>query len=208
MIKLEHKALLPMSFALCGALVISGLSVYYFKNKKDKQNAQLELAEKENQDAKKRLDSADKDLRLYQAYEDRYHKFEAMGLLNKEDRADFTEDIVKSGRDVGIFDLKIQMSPQSEWEEANDDASDQTFLSGAQWRRSEQEISFSALHEKDALDFFKALNWNGRLNQFEVCQISSKNITFEPTARNINIECRLNWSTLYMMPKEEVDDAL
>lgn len=198
--KIQYKKLVAVVVIFLVVFLAAVFSFYTLGNIKKEQNAQLLQAESGHAEAQKRLNSADKDLRLYRKYEDRYQKFEKMGLFNKEDRADLTENIVKAGKKIGVFDLTMQLTPQVTMD---DYTSNENYLSDAQWRRSEQKISFSALHEIDALNFFKALDWDKRLQQFETCEFASKDIVLSPRAKNITVSCNLNWSTLYLLPKED-----
>lgn len=201
--KIKYKKLVPVIFSLFVILLIAGVSFYFFNEKKSQQHNDLLTAEQNYLEAQARLDNADKDLRLYQQYEGRYQKFEAMGLFNKEERANLTENIVEAGKNTGVFDLKMELTPQIIMYEDLEYAVDETYLSDAQWRRSEQKISFSALHEIDALKFFQSLDWDTRLQQFERCTFSSQRVVLSPSAKNVAVSCQLNWSTLYLFPKED-----
>lgn len=202
--KINYKNLSVVILSLLCVLIMGVLSVWYIGNKRDEQNERLMQAEQDNIDARERLSSADKDLRLYQEYAERYQKFEAMGLFNQEDRAGMTENLVQASKKIGVFDLEMQLSAQNELDtQPNSSDSDVPYFSDAQWRRSHQNISFFALHEMDALKFFKALDWDKRLQQFERCEISSTRISMSPSAKNIKVSCSLNWSTLYLLPKEK-----
>lgn len=201
--KIKYKKLLPITFILFVILLIAGVSFYFLNEKKSQQYRDLLTAEQNHLEAQERLNNADKDLRLYKQYEGRYQKFEAMGFFNKEERANLTENIVEAGKKTGVFDLKMELAPQAIMYDDLEYAVDETYLSDAQWRRSEQKISFSALHEIDALKFFQSLDWDKRLQQFERCTFSSQRIVLSPSAKNVEVLCQLNWSTLYLLPKED-----
>lgn len=201
--KILYKKLLWVVLALLVMFVLVVVAFYILNKAQAEQKAQLLIVEKDYLQAQARLESAGKDLRLYQKYADRYEKFEKMGLFNQEDRANLAENLVKAGKSSGVFDLKVQLMPQSIMQNNAEYSSNEKYLSDAQWRRSQQKISFAALHERDALSFFKSLGWDARLQQFEQCEFNSQKIALSPNAKNIAVSCSLNWSTLYLLSKED-----
>lgn len=203
--KIQYKKLVWPIAALIIVFMLAVVAFYVLNKKQSEQATQLRAAEQTHLQAQARLESADKDLRLYKKYEARYEKFEKMGLFNQEDRANLTENILKAGKKAGVFNLKMQLTPQSIMPSHSEHSSNEKYLSDAQWRRTQQKISFTALHEIEALTFFKSLGWNARLQQFEQCEFNSQKITLAPNAQNIAVSCDLNWSTLYLLSKENQD---
>ena len=178
---------------LASVLILGGSNIYLQSAEEEKQGATQSLNE-----ARAKYNLAKDRKKLLEEFEQRYMKLEANGVVGEEDRLNWADHIENVTEKQGIPYVKYRIDKQ---EKIVDSALTSKYP-GITVFRTKMVLEMQLLHEGDMYSLINALGDKAR-GVFDVSECSFSRINVnqpsildQPTDKNFNAVCTLNWYTM------------
>lgn len=177
--------------AICASVLFSGFILYTSSQYSDYKQLSLHSAQRQLNDARKRLTSAREDRENLSVYSAEYGVLEEQNIIGDEHRLDWIEGLEKLRRQNLVLDFRYNIAPQKSY-------APQPAIDGGNFNihYSEMKLQFDLLHEGQLLTFFNALRSQIKGQyQLEGCTLQRNDVATDD-ATHIKAECSGGWITL------------
>lgn len=179
--------------AICASALLSSVILYSSSQYSDRQKLNLHSAQRQLNDARKRLTSAREDRENLSVYSAEYGVLEEQNIIGDEHRLDWIEGFEKLRRQNLALDFRYNIAPQKSY-------APQPAIDGGNFNihYSEMKLQFDLLHEGQLLTFFNALRSQIKGQyQLEGCTLQRNDAAEDAgTPTHIKAECSGGWITL------------
>jgi len=179
--------------AICASALLSSVILYSSSQYSDHQKLNLHSAQRQLNDARKRLTSAREDRENLSVYSAEYGVLEEQNIIGDEHRLDWIEGLEKLRRQNLALDFRYNIAPQKSY-------APQPAIDGGNFNihYSEMKLQFDLLHEGQLLTFFNALRSQIKGQyQLEGCTLQRNDVAEDAgTPTHIKAECSGGWITL------------
>ncbi len=180
---------------ICASAFLSGVVLYSSSQYAEHQQNNLRTAQKQMNDARKRLTAAKLDKESLSVYSADYGILEKDNVIGDDHRLDWMEGLERLRNQNLVIDFRYNIAPQKAYvpQPAIDSGNFDVHY-------SETKLQFELLHEGQLLHFFDALHGNTKGHyQLEGCTLKrseTERNAATPMATHIKAECSGGWITL------------
>ena len=177
--------------ALCASALLSGVILYSSSRYEEQNNSSLLNAQRQLNDAHKRMTEAHNDQDNLSVYSAEYGVLENRDIIGDDHRLDWMEGLEKLRQQNRVVDFRYNIAPQKTY-------APQPAIDSGNFNihYSEMKLQFDLLHEGQLVNFFEALRKQVKGHyQIEGCKLQRSG-TEADSAVNIKAECSGGWITL------------
>lgn len=177
--------------AISASILLSGVILYGSGIYADKNNRSLLNAQRQLNDARKRLSDAHNDLDNLAVYSAEYGVLEKQDIIGDDHRLDWIEGLEKLRQQNRVIDFRYNIAPQKSY-------APQPAIDSGNFNihYSEMKLQFDLLHEGQLLNFFDALRSQLKGHyQIASCALHRSDAETD-IAAHIKAECNGGWITL------------
>ncbi|MGA7749975.1 MAG: hypothetical protein WCA63_07480 [Gallionella sp.] len=180
--------------AICASALLSGIILYGSTQYEEQNYISLHNAQRQLNDARKRLTEANNDRENLSVYSAEYGVLEDQDIIGDDHRLDWMEGLEKFRRQHPVIDFRYNISPQKIY-------TPQPAVDSGNFNihYSEMKLQFDLLHEGQLLNFLDALrNQIKGHYQIEGCTLrrNETEADADTPATHIKAECSGGWITL------------
>lgn len=180
--------------AICVSALLSGAILYGSNRHAEQNKIDLRNAQRQLNDARKRLSDARNDSENLSVYSAEYGALEGQNIIGDDHRLDWMEDLEKLRRQNLVVDFRFNIVPQKIY-------APQPAIDSGNFNihYSEMKLQFDLLHEGQLLKFLDALRSQIKGQyQLEGCKLQRGETVAnaETPMTNIKAECSGGWITL------------
>lgn len=177
--------------ALCASALLSGVILYSSGRYEERNSSSLLNAQRQLNDARKRMTEAHNDQDNLSVYSAEYGVLEDRDIIGDDHRLDWMEGLEKLRQQNLVVDFRYNIAPQKTY-------APQPAIDSGNFdiHYSEMKLQFDLLHEGQLLNFFAALRNQAKGHyQIEGCKLQ-RSATEADSTVNIKAECSGGWITL------------